>query len=149
MPSDYRLSPQLAARLMGVALVGVGVLVCVATLLIAVLRLPVAVLTAVVVLALVLVLIGGLALGQGSYVVRLTQDGYRVRFVRGAGVKQGRWVDVSDAVTAEVAGSPCIVLRLRDGRSTTIPVQVLAVDRDEFVRDVQRHLRGGQGLRPL
>ncbi|CUR55641.1 conserved exported hypothetical protein [metagenome] len=147
MPTDYRLSPRLAARLMGVALVAIGVLVCLATLLIAVFRLPLEVLTGVVVLAFLAVLVGGLTLGQGGYVVRLTEDGYRVRFVRGAGVKQGRWADVVDAVTAEVAGSPCLVLRLRDGRSTTIPVELLAVDRDAFVRDVQGYLRGGSGLR--
>ena len=134
---------------MGVALVVIGVLVCLATVAIAVLRLPLGVLTGVVVLAFLGVLVGGLTLGQGGYVVRLTQDGYRVRFVRGAGVKQGRWVDVADAVTAEVGGSPCLVLRLRDGRSTTIPVEVLAVDRDVFVRDVQGFLRGGSGVRPL
>ena len=33
------------------------------------------------------------------------------------------------------AASPCVVLRLRDGRTTTIPVGVLAVDRERFVRD--------------
>jgi hypothetical protein len=149
MSVDYRLAPQLAARLMGVALVGVGVTVCVATLLIAVFRLPLEALTAVVVLALAMVLVGGLVLGRRGFVVRLTPEGYRVRFVRGAGVKQGRWVDVVDAVTAQVGGSPCLVLRLRDGRSTTIPVEVLAGDREVFARDVQQHLRSGQGERPL
>jgi hypothetical protein len=149
VPSDYRLSPPLAARLMGVALVGVGVVVCVATLLVALLRLPLVVLTGVVLLALLIVVVGGFLLTRASYVVRLSEDGYRVRFVRGAGVQQGRWVDVADAVTAEVAGAPCVVLRLRDGRTTTIPVEVLAGERDAFVRDVQKHLEGGQGLRRL
>lgn len=134
---------------MGVSLAGVGIFVCLATLLIAIFRLPLELMTGVVVLALVVVSLGGFLLTQRSYVVRLTADGFRIRFVRGAGVKQGRWVDVADAVTAEVAGAPCVLLRLRDGRAATIPVQLLAGDRDAFVRDVQSHLQGGHGLRRL
>jgi len=147
--SDYRLSPILAARLLGVGLLLIGLLVCLVTLVVGLLGLPVAVLTVAVVLAVVGVFGAGLALTRRAYVVRLGDEGYGVRFVRGAGVKQARWKDVDDAVTADVAGSPCVVLRLRDGRSTTIPVEVLAVDREAFVRDIQTHLRDGQGLRPL
>ena len=43
----------------------------------------------------------------------------------------------------------CVELRLRDGRTTTIPVGVLAVDREEFVRELQARLQRGHGLRPL
>ncbi len=134
---------------MGVGLAGVGILVCLATVVIAVFRLPVAALTVVVVLALFAVLTGGILLTRRTFVVRLGDEGYQVRFVRGAGVTQARWRDVDDAVTAEVAGAPCVVLRLKDGRTTTIPVEVLAVERDVFVRDVQEHLQDGQGLRRL
>jgi hypothetical protein len=134
---------------MGVALAAMGVLVCLATIVIAVFRLPLAALGVVAVLALLAVLGGGLLLARGSFVVRLGEEGYQVRFVRGAGVKQARWLDVDDAVTAEVAGSPCVVLRLRDGRTTTIPVEVLDVERDAFVRDVREHLQHGHGLRCL
>ena len=35
-----------------------------------------------------------------------------------------RWPDVRDAGPQFVAGSACVVLRLRDGRTTTIPVEV-------------------------
>ena len=42
-----------------------------------------------------------------------------------------------------------MVLRLREDRSTTIPVTALEGDREEFVRDLQAHLQHGQGLRPL
>jgi hypothetical protein len=41
-----------------------------------------------------------------------------------------------------------VQLRLRDGRSTTIPVQMLAIDREEFVRELQLHLSHGTS-RPL
>ena len=46
---------------------------------------------------------------------------------------------------------PCVVLRLRDGRTTTIPVGVLAVDKDEFVRELQGRLQAAaraQAVRP-
>ncbi len=132
---------------MGAVLAAVGLLVCLATVLVALLNLPLAAMTTVVVAALLVVLGAGFLLTRKAYVVRITDDGYRVRFVRGVGVAQARWQDVDDAVTAQVAGAPCLVLRLRDGRTTTIPVQVLAVDREGFVRVVQEHLQRGHGLR--
>ena len=148
MPSDYRLSPPLAARLLGVGLAGVGIFVCLGTIVIAVVGLPLGALVLVVVLAMTTIVIGGVLFTRHSYVVRLGEEGYQVRFVRGAGVKQARWGDVDDAVTASIAGAPCVVLRLKDGRTTSIPVEVLAAERDAFVRDVQAHLtRFGIGRR--
>jgi hypothetical protein len=76
-------------------------------------------------------------------VAHLDATGYRVSMVRGAGVKEGRWIDVEDAITADVRGFPCVVIRLRDGGTTTIPVQAVAGDPDEFARDVRDRLRVG------
>lgn len=149
MPSDYRLSPRLAARLMGAVLVGFGLLVFVVTAVVVVFSAPVWLLSATVVACLVGVLATGFMLTRKAYVVRLGEDGYHVRLVRGAGVTSARWTAVKDAVTTTVAGAPCVVLRLRDGRTTTIPVEVLAVDREQFVRDLQAHLDRGHGLRKL
>ncbi len=42
-----------------------------------------------------------------------------------------------------------MVLRLRDGRTTTIPVDVLSGSADGFVRDLQDHLDRGHGYRPV
>ncbi|MBD8868117.1 hypothetical protein [Nocardioides donggukensis] len=144
MPSDYRLAPSLAARLLGLSLVGWGLLVFLATVLVVLLQAPVAVLSAAVLVCVAGVFGTGVLLTRAAYVVRLTEAGYRVRFVRGVGVAQGRWSEVEDAATDTIAGSPCVVLRLRDGRTTTIPVEVLAVDREQFVRDLQTHLDRGQ-----
>ena len=91
----------------------------------------------------------GFALTRRAYVVRLGEEGYRVRMIRGAGVTEARWKDVEDAVTTSPHGIACVVLRLKDGRTTTIPVSALAADRDDFVRDLRDHLQKGQGLRPL
>ena len=65
-------------------------------------------------------------------VVHLDEAGYRVRLIRGAGVREARWKEVEDAVTATARDLPCVVLRLTDGRTTTIPVEALAADRDDF-----------------
>ena len=83
-----------------------------------------------------------------AWVLRCTDDGYRVRLVRGAGVTEARWGAVEDAVTTYRHDVACVVLRLRDGRTTTIPVGVLAVDREQFVRELQGRLQRGHGLRP-
>lgn len=149
MPSDYRLSPQLAARLMGASLILWGLLVLVVTMVVVLFSLPAVIVSAAVVLCVLGIVGVGVALTRSAYVVRLGESGYHVRFVRGAGVKQARWLDVQDVVTTDVAGSPCVVLRLKDGRTSTIPVEVLAVDREEFVRDLQAHLDRGHGLRKV
>jgi len=147
VPSDYRLHPALAARLLGVGLLLNAVLVVVGTVLIAVLHLSTAYITVLVALV-VAVVLGGFALGR-TVVVHLDDQGYRVRFVRGAGVRAARWVEVEDAVSTEVGGSPCVVLRLQDGRTTVIPMEAVAGDRSEFVRDLQEHLERGHGIRRL
>lgn len=149
MPSDYRLSRPLLARILGVLLVVLGAALFVLTVAVAVLSLPGTVLTVgVVVVGLAAVLIA-LAAWRNGYVVRLDEAGYRVRFVRGVGVAQGRWTDVEDVVATVVAGERCVVLRLRDGRASTIPVRLLAARPDDFVRDLQGHLNRGHGYRRL
>lgn len=141
MPQDYRLAPQFAARLLGLTLAGAGLVILVVTVVaVGFVTVPWLV-SATVALALAAILFTVWKLRAGTWVVRLTDDGYKVQFVRGAGVRQARWADVSDAVTTDVAGAPCVVLRLKNGGATTIPVEVLAVDRDTFVRDIQTQLK--------
>lgn len=147
--TEYRFASPLVVRLLGVALVVAGVLVLVLVVLVAALHAPGVVLSVGLVVALLGFLGTGLLLTRGPAVVRLDQEGYRVRWVRGAGTKQARWTDVEDAAAATVAGHRCVVIRLRDGRSTIVPVDVLAGADDAFVRDLQEHLDQGHGYRPL
>lgn len=140
VPNDFRLAPQFAARLLGLTLMAGGLLLVVVTVAVVGFGAPPYVVTGAAVLVILAVIVAGYRLTKDAYVVRLTEDGYQVRFVRGAGVKQARWADVADAVTTEVAGAKCVVLRLKDGRSTTIPVEVIAVDREDFVRELKGHL---------
>ena len=139
--TDYRLPPALVARFVGGYLVALAALLLVVTVVVGALGWSPDLI--VVVLAVGLVGLFALAwwLRARLVVVRLTEAGYRVRFVRAAGVREARWSEVEDAVAATPRGYECVVLRLRDGRSTTIPVQLLGADKDDFARDVQAHLR--------
>ena len=141
----HRLAPAIAARLLGVVLCAVAVLILLSTVAIAVLDLhTVYLLVPVAVTVLVLVLVWWTWRTKG-WVARLTAEGYRVQWVRGVGTASGRWKDVEDAVATTIADAPVVVLRLKDGRTTTIPVEMLAIDRDDFVREVQQHLQRGHG----
>ena len=148
-PTLYRLAPAVVARFLGLALVALALVLFVGTAVVALAGLPLDLLVAVVLVG----VLGCVALGwwlrSRAWVLRCTDDGYRVRLVRGAGVKQARWSAVEDAVTTYRHDVACVQLRLRDGRTTTIPVGVLAVDRDQFVRELQGRLQRGHGLRPL
>ena len=148
-PSLYRLAPAVVARLVGLALVGLAVLLFVGTAVVAIAGLPADVLVGVVLLAVAGCVGFGWWLRSRAWVVRCTEDGYRVRLVRGAGVTEARWSVVEDAVTTYRHEVACVELRLRDGRTTTIPVGVLAVDREQFVRELQGRLQRGHGMRPL
>ncbi len=149
MPSDYRLSQPIAARMLGALIAVLGGLVVLLTLGVWLLELPSAVLSVGIVVAVLLLLVGGFLLTRGATVVRLDEAGYRVRLVRGAGVKQARWTDVEDVVATTVAGDRCVVLRLRDGRTTTLPVRMLATTSDTFLTDLQGHLNRGHGYRRI
>ncbi|MFL6106974.1 MAG: hypothetical protein ACJ72D_14430 [Marmoricola sp.] len=148
-PREYGLAPQLRARLMGAFLALVGVTLLVMTVVVVALRLPGDVLSAVVIAVVVGIFALAFFLGRRWYVVRVDDTGYQVRFVRGAGETQARWTDVEDLTTAVVAGSECVLLRLRDGRSTTIPVALIEGDQEEFVDELQRRLDAGHGYRRL
>lgn len=145
--SDYRFAPLLVARFVGAYLVLLAMVVFVATALVAVLGLSGDLL--VVLLAVGLAGLFTLAwwLRSRAVVVRFDEQGYEVRLIRGAGVKQAQWKGVEEAVTSFPRDLPSMVLRLRDGGTTTIPVDALAVDRDEFARDVQERLQQGHARR--
>lgn len=149
--SSYRFAGPFIVRLMGVGLAVVGVLVLALAAVVVVASLPASVLTGGLLVALVawLLVLVGLAGLRRRVVVRLEEAGYRVRSIRGAGVREARWKDVEDATAPTVEGQRCVVLRLRDGRTTTIPVDVLAGSSEAFVQDLQQHLNQGHGYRRL
>ena len=147
--SDYRLAPLVVARIVGSYLVALALLVFVATVAVAAAGWPGDVLVALLGVGVVGLVALVWWLRTRAYVVRFEAEGYRLGVVRGAGARRAGWMDVTDAATTSVGGAPCLELRLRDGGSSVIPVAALAVDREEFVRDVRQRLQRGHGLRPL
>lgn len=149
MASSYRISPAFTARLLGGLLITLAVLILVSTGVIALADLHTWWLLVPAVLA--LVVIGGAWawVARTNPAVRFTDEGYVVRGFRGAGAGAGRWKDVEDVVVTFRAELPCVEVRLKNGTSTTIPVTLLAVDREAFVRDLQQHVQDGQGYRAL
>jgi len=145
--TDYRLSPAITARLLGLTLLGLGAVATLATVLVVWLNLHSAVVLVLTVVVLACIII--LMVWSNGWVIRLTEDGYQIRRIRGAGVKAARWKEVEDAVTTERVGAPCVVLRLRDGRTSTIPVEVLHVNRDLFAHTIAEHLERGHGITQL
>jgi hypothetical protein len=142
--TDYRLAPAIILRSAGAALVLLAVVVVASSMVTVVLGWGFWVVVVVGLLGLAAIAAGAWWAARRAYVVRLDTLGYQVRLLRGAGVKRARWVDVAEASTGEVGGVPCVVLSLRDGRTTTVPVAVLAADRDEFVARLRACLRGGR-----
>jgi hypothetical protein len=148
MSSGYRLAPALAARLVGLAMMGGAALVLVTTILVAALEWSGWVLG--VVAGSTLAATAALAVAtRRTLLLRVDEAGYRVRWVRGAGTKAAAWREVEDAVAASPGGIDCVVLRLRDGRTTSIPVDAVDGQRDRFVSEIREHLSRGEGLRPL
>jgi hypothetical protein len=135
--------------MMGAGLALAGLLVLLVVLGGLVFSWPTAVLSTVVVVAVLGVLVLAAVLWRLAPVVSLGEVGYEVRWVRGAGVRQGRWKDVEDVLATTAAGARVVVLRRKDGTTTTIPVGILAGSGDDFVRDLQQHLNRGHGYRPI
>src|SRR5215216_8201360 len=143
---EYRLAPAIVLRVAGAALVTLAALVVLLSLLTGLAGWPFWPVGVVALAGLGAVAGGAWWAARAAYVVRLDRFGYDVRLVRGAGVRRARWTDVAEASTAQVHGSPCVVVALRDGRTTTVPVALLAGDRDEFVappRDLLPQARRG------
>jgi hypothetical protein len=144
---DYRLAPLVTARFVGLYLVALAILVFVGTGVVFAADWDPDLLVGLALLGLVGLGVTGWWLRRRAFILRAAPDGYTVRMVRGAGVKAARWTQVEDAVTTTIHDQPCVVLRLKDGGTTTIPVSVLEVDKEQFVRELQQHLQRGHRLK--
>ncbi len=152
MPSDYRFAPALLVRSFGGLLALCGLVVLVVAGVVALAGGPGGAVTTAAAVSAALIILGVVAVAvvaRGAPLVRLDETGYRVRWLRGAGTKQARWRDVEDAVTGSVGGQDCVILRLRDGRTTTIPMRVLDASPSSFLDDLRARLDQGHGYRRL
>ena len=148
-PTSFSLAPALRARLLGSGLVAIGTVVLLGMLVTWLADLPTAYVSGLVVLALVGVITLALLLGRRNWVLRLDEHGYRVRALRSAEVRSARWTDVLDLQATTVAGQRCVVLRLRDGRTTTLPVDAIEGGSTGLTAALTEHLDRGHGYRRL
>jgi hypothetical protein len=146
---DFALAPALRARLLGSGLVAVGTVVVLGMLLTWIADLPTAFVTGLVVLAVVGLLVLGFLVGVRHWVLRLDGLGYRVRALRSAEARSARWSDVLDLQATTRNGHRCVVLRLRDGRTTTLPVDAIEGGSTALTEALSAHLDRGHGYRRL
>jgi hypothetical protein len=148
-PVDFALAPALRLRLLGTGLVAIGVVIAVTVLASSLAGLPSAIVSGLVVLAAVGVVALGLLVGLRHWVLRLDDTGYRVRVLRTAEARSARWTDVLDLQAGTVSGARCVVLRLRDGRTTALPVDAIEGDPTALTEALTTHLDRGHGYRRL
>jgi hypothetical protein len=148
-PVDFALAPALRLRLLGSGLVAIGLVVALGVLVTWVADLPSVFVSGLVVLGAVGVVALGLLVGLRRWVLRLDETGYRVRVLRTAQARSARWTDVLDLQTATVSGTRCLVLRLRDGRTTALPVDAIEGDPVALTEALTTHLDRGHGYRRL
>lgn len=144
-PTYVRLAPAVAARLVGLGFLVLALAAFALTVLVVRTSLSPDLIVLLLGLGLLAVIGAGWWLRSRAYVVRLDDAGYSVRLVRGAGVKDGAWSEVAEAVAGQPRDVPCVVLRRTDGTTTSIPVGLLAVDREEFARAVGGYLARAHG----
>jgi hypothetical protein len=123
-PVELALAPTLRLRLLGTGLAAIGVVVAIGVLVMWLVSAAAPFVTGLVVLGAVGVVALGLLLGLRHWVVRLDQHGYRVRVLRPQ-ARSARWSDVLDLQAVNRTGYRCVVLRLRDGRTTVLPVDAV------------------------
>ena len=139
--STYRLAPALGVALAGRSLVTVAVVVAVATVLGLVFGggwVPAGIVALV---GALLATAWGWWLVRRAVAVRLSPERYDVHLLRGVGATGADWSEVEEVAAASPDGTRCLVLRLRDGRVTTLPMAAIAGDPDVFALDVQRRVR--------
>jgi hypothetical protein len=150
---DFALAPALRARLLGTGIIAIALAVLVGVLVTWLAGLSTAFVSGLVVLALVGVLAVGALVGVRHWVLRLDEHGYRVRVLRSASgsaqARSARWTDVLDLQATTVGGQASVVLRLRDGRTTVLPVNAIEGTPEALTDELTAHLDRGHGYRRL
>jgi hypothetical protein len=139
--TTYRLAPALGIRLVGRSLVTLALVVVVATVVGALVGAGWAAAGTVAAVGAALVGVWAWYLLRRAWAVRLTPQRYEVRLLGGIGVGTAPWSQVDEVVAASPDGRPCLVLRLRDGRMTRLPMAAVAGNADAFAHDVRRRVR--------
>ena len=98
---------------------------------------------------LVLVVASVVAVVRPPRVMTLSDTGFHVFLVRGAGATAGTWMEVDSVETTAARGVPSIVMLLSGGRSTVIPLSLLGRRAIEAQREIHDRLNAAHGYRHL
>jgi hypothetical protein len=88
-------------------------------------------------------------LGRPPLVVEMAPDRYRLHHLRGGGVATAQWHDVESAQTQSSSNGPLIVIQLKDGQRSLLPLTLLGARSVEAEREIHDRLSTGHGYRPL
>ena len=102
--------------------------------------------------ALVLTAIAAVRVLRPPLVLVLTDTGYRLRMLRGAGASAASWSDVARVRRKQLPPGPCLVLSLVDGGYTVVPVRLLeggTATADRLEADLRARLDRSHGQRRL
>ena len=88
-------------------------------------------------------------LGRPPLVIELAPDRYQLHHLRGGGVATAQWRDVKSAQTQSTSSGPLIVLQLKDGQRSMVPLTLLGARAVEAEREIHDRLSTGHGYRPL
>lgn len=145
----YRLDLRHVLRLVGLRLVIAAGLVVVAAILLGFGGFAGAVAYALGVVVVVLVLLAVVPLVRPPSVVRLDGHGYRVRRVRDCGARSGAWTEIRrvDHKSGDLGQS--LVIALEDGRTTYVPLVLVAGQATRMQRDIHDRLNAAHGYRKL
>ncbi|MFD1824385.1 MULTISPECIES: hypothetical protein [Mumia] len=149
-PTTYRLTLVLALRLFGLRMMVAAVGAVIAAVLLtiggstAVWGVVAAVLVALLVVA------SAAALRWPPRLITLTETGYRVHRVRGAGVRAGSWAQVErvDDMPSPAGGTD-LVIGLEQGRTTRLPMMLFGIRGLDLQREIRERLNASHGYRPL
>jgi len=81
--------------------------------------------------------------------LRLSDEGYVVGRLRGAGVREAGWRTVEKVSTISVGPDRAVCFELVDGRRTVVPLALLGARQSAAQRDVRQRLDRAHGYRRL
>jgi hypothetical protein len=99
---------------------------------------------------LALVVLGLLLAGRPPLVVRLDDNGYRLGRLGGHGVRSAGWTDVDDVHAHDDAGSRgtgSMLISLKSGGSSRVPLSLLPRRADDLQAEVSDRLNKAHGYR--
>ena len=144
-PTTYRLDAAVVLRVVGSLFVVLGLACLVAAVTVG--SSPLVLVLAL--LTVLLVVVGAVATLRPPRILTLSDRGFRVSLVRGAGTTSAEWEDVESVESGVVRGTPAIVLALTGGRSTVVPLSLLGRRNVEAQRDIHQRLNDAYGYRHL